>query len=1490
MSSLNEYQRMVMDSGLYEFRGNENESNNENVFEEMPNPSAARFFSLLKDADEEVWEGCTTHSKLSAVSQLLNCKSESNMSDVTFDRLLSIIKDLLPGGDKLPPSFYRTKKMMSNLGLGYQKIHACVNNCMLFYKDSESILECSVCGHPRYKSMKMVGRKQKGIPYKVLRYLALTPKLRRLYMSTKIAEHMTWHAFNRSPNGELRHPVDSEAWKHFDRTYPWFAQEVRNVRLGLCTDGFSPFGPNAKPYSCWPVIITVYNLPPWMCMKQPYMSLNMIIPGPKNPGKHIDVFLRPLIDELSHLWNVGVETYDAFRKQNFKLHAALLWTINDFPAYGMLSGWSTHGRLSCPYCMENTKAFQLKHGRKTSFFDCHQQFLPPNHPYRKQRDKFSKRVENDEPLERLSGEVIFHRVNALPDFVFGTESGKQTFEGFGVTHNWVKKSIFWELDYWHTNLVRHNLDVMHVEKNVFDNVFNTVMDVKGKTKDNVKARMDLPLYCKRPDLELQTRDGKVYKPIASYTLSSDQKKLVYEWVQQIRFLHHLKKKVRNRNYVEGSICEAYLIEEISTFCSHYFDINVQTRLNRAPRNDDGGDMDPKGRLSIFTHLGRPLETKGSHRYLNDVEYKAAETYVLMNREEIAPFIEETPTISDRELEKYRENNFSTWLKQVVNSNDVDSRIYELARGPSHIATFYKGFFVNGFKFHTELYGQHKKTMNSGVWIKGSCYNDNERDFYGVLVDIIELEYLGDGNKIVLFKCRWFDIVRGVVVHPRHGLVKVNHKSRLASNEPFVLAAQALQVCYSPYPSNKGPRQDWWVVFKVKARSRYDWVSNHEVDDVSKPESIYQEDLFAPSTIHPSKEVDREGILISGYMEEVGVIQQHDEEEESEEESEEELEDEEEEDILESEEEPNDEVVDYMSNSSYSLSDFIVSDLIGKMSGGNVKKLQFKSKKKRKLTHSSSSDQPTVVQQFPTDQTFMETETQPFVEPSSTEIPGDRVAATNDRNREDGVAMAAGIPKKGRGSNHGTTTPSVPSMRTLPTILDGSSMNVPSNSVLNHVGGVAQAAANQNTETQPSVESSSTEIPGDGVAATNNGIREDGVAMAAGIPRRGRGPNRGTATPSNPSMRKQLTILDRSAFSDPKVVTNISSILKGNYNHPWPTWSQVDKRVKYLLWKTFQDLYTWEVHENNLVEDIWDLKCDERLRDGFCKARKRARELARTKDWNALKPFNPKWIPNPVWVRLIEDVWSKEEWEKNSEIASANRKSSADGSISKHAGGSRSFHAHKEALRLENNGREPTHAEVFEKTHKRKNGKFVDSKSKRVCKKYKSLLKDKYGENVTQQPQFDADFWKESIGKVNYGHLYGFGTLQNPKELLGSSSTNTEAPSMNASSQLPQPSEELMNELVNQCLAKLSSMGVIPIVPPTSGGVEVPSPSNVANQSASALDTDQIRLSASPGNIERTSSSPNHSIPQLDSELNHENVSNEGEGTRSEDDGNEWFDK
>jgi hypothetical protein len=78
-------------------------------------------------------------------------------------------------------------------------------------------------------------------------------------------------------------------------------------------------------------------------------------------------------------------------------------------------------------------------------------------------------------------------VSKYSDIVLDFQSSKQKFHGFGLTHNWVKQNIFYELSYWKTNLLYHNLDVMYIEKNVFENIFNIVMDVNGKTKDNIKT-------------------------------------------------------------------------------------------------------------------------------------------------------------------------------------------------------------------------------------------------------------------------------------------------------------------------------------------------------------------------------------------------------------------------------------------------------------------------------------------------------------------------------------------------------------------------------------------------------------------------------------------------------------------------------------------------------------------------------------------------------------------------------------------------------------------------------------------------------------------------------------------------------------------------------------------------------------------------------------------------------------------------------------------
>ncbi|KAK3193869.1 hypothetical protein Dsin_025179 [Dipteronia sinensis] len=96
-------------------------------------------------------------------------------------------------------------------------------------------------------------------------------------------------------------------------------------------------------------------------MKRKFIRLALLISGPNQPGNDIDVYLAPLIDDLKTLWEVGVEAYDAYKQKKFTLRALLLWTINDYPAYGNLSGCVVKGKYACPICGERTYNCRLKH-------------------------------------------------------------------------------------------------------------------------------------------------------------------------------------------------------------------------------------------------------------------------------------------------------------------------------------------------------------------------------------------------------------------------------------------------------------------------------------------------------------------------------------------------------------------------------------------------------------------------------------------------------------------------------------------------------------------------------------------------------------------------------------------------------------------------------------------------------------------------------------------------------------------------------------------------------------------------------------------------------------------------------------------------------------------------------------------------------------------------------------------------------------------------
>ncbi|KAG2405345.1 uncharacterized protein HKW66_Vig0046000 [Vigna angularis] len=475
--------------------------------------------TLINDSEQPLFPGCSNFTRLSSTLKLFSLKARNGWTDKSFTELLELLKEMLPENNTLPIRNYEAKKILCPMGLEYQKIHACPNDCVLYTKEFASLNYCPTCGLSRFKkkSDRVTGNEgNDGAPAKVMWYLPIIPRFKRMFSVKEDAKNLKWHSDERKCDNLLRHPADSPQWKKIDDKFPEFGADPRNLRLALATDGMNPYGNLSSKHSSWPVMLMIYNLSPSLCMKRKYVMLTMMISGPRQPGNDIDVYLAPLIDDLKLLWEEGIDVFDSHVQEQFRLRAMLFCTINDFPAYGNLSGYSVKGHFACPICEENTSYLQLKHGQKT-VYTRHRKFLPRNHPYRRLKKAFNGSAEDEVVCRPRNGQEVYNEVKNI-DIVFGKHH-KST----SAKNIWKKRSIFFKLPYWCELDVRHCIDVMHVEKNVCDSVIGTLLNVKGKSKDGIKARQDLADMGIRSELHPQIIGRRTYLPPACHTLSKKEK-------------------------------------------------------------------------------------------------------------------------------------------------------------------------------------------------------------------------------------------------------------------------------------------------------------------------------------------------------------------------------------------------------------------------------------------------------------------------------------------------------------------------------------------------------------------------------------------------------------------------------------------------------------------------------------------------------------------------------------------------------------------------------------------------------------------------------------------------------------------------------------------------------------------------------------------------------------------------------------------------------
>jgi len=122
----------------------------EEAQEDIDDECARKFYNLIKDADKPLHAN-TKHSKLGAIVHLYNFKCMGGWSNSIFSSLLEFINELLLTDGTLPNNTHEVKKYLRDLRLGYKKIPACRNNCMLFWRDNDKLDNCTVCGKSKWK-------------------------------------------------------------------------------------------------------------------------------------------------------------------------------------------------------------------------------------------------------------------------------------------------------------------------------------------------------------------------------------------------------------------------------------------------------------------------------------------------------------------------------------------------------------------------------------------------------------------------------------------------------------------------------------------------------------------------------------------------------------------------------------------------------------------------------------------------------------------------------------------------------------------------------------------------------------------------------------------------------------------------------------------------------------------------------------------------------------------------------------------------------------------------------------------------------------------------------------------------------------------------------------------------------------------------------------------------------------------------------------------
>ncbi|XP_047150143.1 uncharacterized protein LOC124822207 [Vigna umbellata] len=542
----------------------------------------------------------------------------------------------------------------------------------------------------------------------------------------------------------------------------------------------------------------------------------------------------------------GVDMFDGYTGDSFKLHVMLFCTINEFPAYGNLSGYSTKGHKACPICEEGTCYRQLQHGRKIVYLG-HQRFLSTNNPYRKLKKAFNGCQENELAPMALSGSQVYERVKDI-----GVILGKTQKKALQATYG-------------------------RKEKHVCDSIIETLLNIQGKTKNGLNARLDLVEMGIREQLAPISHGKRTYLPPACHTLCKQEKMTFVSFYKGILpknlrytltrlcFLFNaicskvieIEKLDQLENEVVVILCqlemyfppsifdimvhliihlhhvERFIVEEAIEFCADYLSY---VKAIGVPRSRDHGRGVGKGTRSAKVVT------------LNRAEILRAHMYILNNTEEVIPYLSahkdivkrNNPRMPQKWVINEHNKTFLKWFKQQVQVDRTTSDTLNwLSSEPNFDVICWSGYDINNYTFHTQKEDEKSTTQNSGVMVVAeSMHFSSSKDknpvmasmcYFGVIEDIWVINYTS--FKVPVFKCKWVDGNTGMRTDDL-GFTLVDLEKEGYIEEPFIMASQAKQVFYVT-----GSEHNRWSVVLQDRTIHYTDDNDEAVLDISETPSF-----------------------------------------------------------------------------------------------------------------------------------------------------------------------------------------------------------------------------------------------------------------------------------------------------------------------------------------------------------------------------------------------------------------------------------------------------------------------------------------------------------------------------------------------------------------------------------------------------------------------------------------------------------------------------